>query len=394
MERIIDQKHMLSPKYHEALVQWQKQNFPDMNLLDKYWDKYFPNDPRFHLCAKINKVKNDYILQGKYKGQLKFGEAREMRGSMLYQALRIIKAQCSTELGSIQQHSDTVDASHSDYARFSVLRIMAEELRHAYQMFWVLSHDESWASTGDKRIADNLMDELLAMSTGSHVLDAFNITFTDALDNIVFACLIDRVGKFQLSMQEEFAYAPMSASMRPMLKEEAFHLKTGWEVLREIAVAAALGESRWSLGDVQKKINLWYPRALEMFGNSEGGESNLQFSFKTISNNDAIQGYIKEVESLMGNLNASIIAAREPGLTREEIKQQLNSSTPLYLPSHRFLRIRAGEQNQQRLFDVSGREIKSGDYVAYLSRVLPEKFFTTEFGKQYLVQCWLNPGVA
>lgn len=386
MERIIDQQFTLAPKYHQALVQWQQKNFPDLQLLDKYWVKYFPNDPGFNLCAKINRVKNDYILQGKYQGRLKFHQAREMRGSMLYQAMRIVKAQCSTELGSIQQHSDTVDASHSDHARFSILRIMAEELRHAYQMFWVLSHDSSWSSTGDKRIAGNLMDELLAMNTGGHVLDAFNISFTDSLDNIVFACFIDRVGKFQLSMQEEFAYAPMSASMRPMLKEEAFHLKTGWEVLREIAVAAALGQSRWSLEDVQKKINLWYPRALEMFGSEEGGESNLQFSFKTVSNAEAIQGYIKEVESLMNNLNASIIAALEPHLTREEIKTQLSFIAPLYLPSTRFLRIRVGEQNHQRLFDVTGKEIANRDYAAYLNKVLPEKFLSTDFGKQYLVQ--------
>lgn len=388
MERIIDQQFTIAPKYHQALLDWQAKNFPDMALLNKYWAKHFPNESPFHLCAKTNPVKNDIILQGKYRGRAKFTQAREMRGSMLYQALRIIKAQCSTELGSIQQHVDTVDASHSDYARFSVLRIMAEELRHAYQMFWVLSHDGSWASTGDKRIADNLMDELLAMDTGSHVLDAFNINFTDALDNIAFACFIDRVGKFQLSMQEEFAYAPMSASMRPMLKEEAFHLKTGWEVLREISVSASLGQSQWTLADVQKKINLWYPRALEMFGNSEGGESNLQFSFKTISNAEAIQGYIKEVESLMQSLNASIIAAQHPDLSRTAIKERLLTESPLYLPSTRFLRIRAATDPlaSQRVFDVSGKELALRDYTTYLQHVLPEKFLGTDFGKQYLAQ--------
>lgn len=392
MERIIEQRLTIAPKYHQAIIEWQQKNFSDLSLLDKYWEKYFPNDEKFNLCAKVSHVKNDLILQGKYQGKQKFTQAREMRGSMLYQALRIIKAQCSTELGSIQQHSDTVDASYSDYARFSVLRIMAEELRHAYQMFWVLSHDSTWASTGDKRIADNLMDELLSMNTGSHVLDAFNISFTDALDNIAFACFIDRVGKFQLSMQEEFAYAPMSASMRPMLKEEAFHLKTGWEILREIAIAAALNNTSWTLNDIQRKINLWYPRALEMFGNSEGGESNIQFSFKTTSNADAIQGYIKEVESLMNILNASIIGALHPDLGRDDIKKLLASEPPLYLPSARFLRIRsaAEEHQQQRVFDVFGKEISLHNYGEYLTKVLPEKFLLTEFGRNYLTRFSAN----
>ncbi len=378
----------LGQRYHDAILGWQKKHFADLDLLDKYWHKYFPNDEKFELCAKINKVKNEKIMQGKYAGLNKFSQAKEMKGSMLYQALRIIKAQCSTELGSIQQHAETVNASHSDYSKFSVMRIMAEELRHAYQMFWVLSHDASWASTGDKKITDNLMDELLDMSTGAHVLDAFNIEFTDALDNIVFACFIDRVGKFQLTMQEEFAYQPMSASMKPMLIEEAFHLKTGWEVLREMALFAVSGESIWSLNDIQKKINIWYPRALEMFGHSEGGESNLQFSFKTISNREAIRGYIKEVESLMQRMNTQILMAQNPSLTKEEAYAALQQEAPLYLPSERFLRIRSTLESvsEAPVYDVAGNKIARDRYAAYLKTVLPTHFFNTDFCNHYLTR--------
>lgn len=381
-------KLLLSDKYHRALVGWRNKHFPDFSLLDKYWNVHFPQDERFELCAKIVKVKNEKITQGKYIGNEKFKQAKDMKGSMLYQALRIIKAQCSTELGSIQQHVETVETSHSDYTKFSVMRIMAEELRHAYQMFWVLSNDSTWISTGDKKIADNLMDELLSMETGSHVLDAFNIDFTDALDNILFACFIDRVGKFQLTMQEEFAYEPMSASMRPMLHEEAFHLKTGWEVLREIAIAAVRGRSSWTLADIQKKINVWYPRALEMFGSTEGGESNIQFSFKTISNSEAVTNYIKEVMSLMRTLNTRIIQCAHPDMTRIEAGEAIQDEMPLYLPSPQFLRIRStlDDASSLRVYDTQGKPIASNLYASYLTTVLPTKFLNTQFGKNYLLR--------
>ena len=374
--------HLISKKYHKEIEAWQQRNFPDIQLLTRYWKKHFPEQEEWVLCAKTSDIRTDIITQGKYINKNKFEKASEMKGSMLYQALRIVKAQCSTELGSIQQHVETVDESTTDYAKFSILRIMAEELRHAYQMFWVLSHDESWASTGDKKIADNLMDELLSMNTGSHVLDAFNIEFTDPLDNIVFACFIDRVGKFQLSMQEEFSYKPMSASMRPMLVEEAFHLQTGWEVLREICIAAVTTGGR-SLDEVQRSINLWYPRALEMFGSVEGGESNLQFSFKSMSNADALSGYIKEVEALMLTLNAAIVSAREPGLARKDIIRKVKESQPLYLPAQNFLRMRADTQVAGKLFDVSGNTLSKENYSQYLTEVLPEKFLNTDFGKKY-----------
>lgn len=379
---IKDHIELIAPRYHNAIEDWQNKNFPDINLLKKYWHKHFPNE-EYQLCARTNTIKNELIIQGKHAGHKKFARAREMKGSMLYQALRIIKAQCSTELGSIQQHADTVDSSVSDYAKFSVLRIMAEELRHAYQMFWVLSHDPTWASTGDKKISNNIMEELLSMGTGSHVLDAFNIEFTDSLDNITFAALIDRVGKFQLSMQEEFAYSPMSASMKPMLREEAFHLKTGWTVLKEICEQAALGEGKWTLDDVQRKINVWYPRALEMFGSEEGGESNIQFCFKTSTNKEAIEGYINEVEWLMSSFNTAIHKARDPSLSKEALRKLSQEDRVLTLPSAKFLRIRSGELIQDSTYDLEGKKIKLEKYLDYLKTVLPEKFMGTKFFTDY-----------
>ncbi|AZZ91762.1 hypothetical protein EUZ85_13890 [Hahella sp. KA22] len=376
-------EYTIDKKYHDALIEWQRKNFPDIGLLEKYWDVYFPNDPAWRLTAKLSEVKVDVINQGKYQGVKKYATAREMKGSMLYQALRIIKAQCSTELGSIQQHMDTVNTCYTDKAKFSVLRIMAEEFRHAYQMFWVLSHDPSWSTTGSSRIAENTLDELLSMNTGSHVLDAFNIPFTDSLDNVTFACFIDRVGRFQLTMQEEFAYAPMAASMRPMLKEEAFHLKTGWEVLKEICEMAAVGEGPWTLADIQKKINLWYPRALEMFGSEEGGESNLEFSFKTMSNKEAIGGYIKEIEWLLNSLNAAILQRRHPELSKEQVRLMAKETAILRLPSTRFLRFRSGEAIHESTFDVDGNRISPFEYINYLTRVLPEKLCSTEYFRSY-----------
>ena len=50
------------------------------------------------------------------------------------------------------------------------------------------------------------------MGTGSHVLDAFNLEYDSFIDNICFAAIIDRVGKYQLTMQKVCAYKPMADS--------------------------------------------------------------------------------------------------------------------------------------------------------------------------------------
>ena len=81
------------------------------------------------------------------------------------------------------------------------------------------------------------MDELLTMELGNHVLDAFNIPFSNFLDNVIFATVIDLVGKYQLEMQKVFSYAPMARSMGPMLSEEGFHIGSGRGFLKELALA-------------------------------------------------------------------------------------------------------------------------------------------------------------
>lgn len=384
---VIMNEFLLNSRYHEKMVDWQKRNFPQIDLLTKYWDKYFPDERPFSLNVKIDDLANEKIEYGVFEGQRKIDRAGDMKGNMLYSALRIIKAQCSTEFGSIQQHVCTLDATDSDATRFKIIRVMAEEFRHAYQMFWVLSHDDSWASGGIKNLGDNTMDELLAMHTGTHVLDAFNIPFEDALDNVVFAFLIDRVGKYQLTMQKVFAYAPMARSMGPMLKEESFHLKFGFEVLRDIVENAAVARAPWTLGEIQQRINAWMPRGLEMFGNPKAGETNVAFSFKNRLNGPAVDAYYKEVQRLVDRLNLAIIQARHPDLDKEAAKRAATEGMYgdlLCLPHPTFFRHRGPEELTHQSVRVDGSAIKPEVYADYLNGVLPKKLRSTEFYDGYL----------
>jgi benzoyl-CoA 2,3-epoxidase subunit B len=177
---------------------------------------------------------SDLVSIGDHKGEKKRLRPSELTEDQARHLLGIIRAQASTEFGSIQQHSATLHRAQDDEDRFWVLRVMAEELRHGYQMFHLLlSEDWSQVSGGVK--GDTMVEEILSMQTGSHVLDAFNVEYDSFIDNVVFAAVIDRVGKYQLTMQKVCAYKPMADSMPPMLREEAFHLAAGVVPLRRWA---------------------------------------------------------------------------------------------------------------------------------------------------------------
>src|SRR5438093_7288596 len=135
-------------------------------------------------------------------------------------------------------------------------------------MAGVLTLDKGWDEPRwGRHWATEIMEELFSMKPGEHVLDAFNIEFKSLLDTSTFLALIDRVGKYQLEMQHHFLYGPMALSM-PYMRwlEESYHLAAGEKLLKAIAVAGALDGGNFGLEDVERSLNMWSPRGLEMFG--------------------------------------------------------------------------------------------------------------------------------
>jgi len=392
----------ITPKYHEALVGWQKKNFPELEFLQKNWSKYYPTQTPYQLFAKIGKLNSDTINYGRMAGQPRFERAGEMVGNMFYTARDIIRAQASTELGSIQQHRLTLEEAPTDPMKVSILRIMAEELRHGYQMFWVFDHDATWRKPGHPDVAKDTMDELLAMQLGNHVLDAFNIPFHDFLDNVIFATVIDLVGKYQLEMQKVFSYAPMARSMSPMLSEEGYHIGSGRGFLKELAIGATNDSGRYSTEDIQKALNAWIPRGLEMFGNERGGQTALTFGFKDRDNGTAQREYYNEVREVLELVNVEVARTKVKDLSAPDARslvrevqdtgdaiKGVSPADLLFVPDVKFFRRRGMQEVVFMPFDVygnlltdNGKPVNAQSYLSYLATVLPDHFLETgEFAK-------------
>ena len=372
-------------RYHDAVVRWSERFLPDFDLLLEQWEKYFPKDEKFRLCAHRECGMCGTIEVGDEKGKPKFGRACSMQPEQAAHLLGAIRAQASTEFGSIQQHQLTLARAQNEQDQFWVLRMMAEELRHGYQMLHLLLEDD-WSVVTEQAGGD-MVEEILQMRTGSHMLGAFNIDFDSFVDNIVFCALIDRVGKYQLSMQKVSAYQPMAESMPQMLREEAFHLATGVVPLRRWAEDAARGEVYVSMEIIQKHLNKWVPRGLEMFGHEKGGETNVRYGLKPMKNAEAQDAYYEEVAKLVADVNLRYVRARDGrldhGAAREVLRRIAEEGETvegvggpddlLRLPAKAFFRRRGVPAFQ--LVDVEGHELTDvEDYVRHLSRALPEAY--------------------
>lgn len=383
----------LAKKYRDAIDHWCRHNFPDYDLLDKYWDKYFPNDERFCLCAKMDVTTSREIEVGERAGEAKSEDPSELSHEAAQHLLAIIKAQASTEFGSIQQHQVTLDRAQNDQDKFWMLRVMAEELRHGYQMFHLLT-SRNWSRVADVK-PEEMVEDVLAMKTGSHVLEAFNISYDSFVDNVVFAAVIDRVGKYQLTMQKVCAYRPFAQSMPPMLREEAFHLAAGVVPMRRWMQAAAQGNGWITTRTIQKAINKWVPRGLEMFGDERGGGKNVRFGFKDMKNGKAQGLYHEELAKLIRDLNVRYLRARYPKKSGDDIDAlhkklvsggaSCNGVSPedlLKLPHREFFRRRG--QPAYRMVGVDGEKFTAFDsYLKHLAEQLPEPYLASRHMKDY-----------
>ncbi len=435
----------LPKKWQDEGRVWQETYFPEMpQVLDRpAWERYYPDIPMPLTSVVMAKPDGFAEFAHRVVGATKetadlsnrLWKAEKMSDAQFMTALKIIRAQASTELGSIQQHrmvweqldsgsltgfdKEIVEGIHRtdptgkrvDAISFSKKRVCVEELRHHMQMAGVLTLDETFDKPRwGRHWATETMEELLAMKPGEHVLDAFNIEFKSVMDSATFMSLIDRVGKFQLEMQHHFLYGPMAVSMPWMRwKEESYHLAAGETLMKAIAGAAILDGGNFGVEDLQETINMWYPRGLEMFGSELGGDL-VKGVFKTLKNGEAQAIYIEEVQGKVKDVNLAIIQAKakvrkdeaEQILARIEKGETVHGLTRddlAFLPDRRFFRIRGLAEYgdfrnlgsdvpgvgyvylpydlQGNLLTEKGSPIERDAYADYLKTVLPDRYMSS-----------------
>jgi hypothetical protein len=192
--------------------------------------------------------------------------------------------------------------------------------------------------------------------------------------------------------------------------EESYHLAAGETLMKAIAVAGTLDGGNFGIEDLQKTLNMWYPRGLEMFGSELGGDL-VKGVFKTLKNGEAQAIYIEEVRGKVKDVNLAIIQAkarcnREEAeavlrriLEQGETVHGMSRDDLLFLPDRRFFRIRGlAEFGDYRVtgsdaagvgyvylpYDVHGSRLTDGGkpiekdaYAAYLKTVVPDRYMSS-----------------
>src|SRR5256886_16659663 len=190
-------------------------NFDDWIDYFKYWQDSIglPEGAirAFKFEAKFGDPEVPHIEFGHYKGQRKWPTIMHIPDQRIRDALlNLIVYQGDTEFASVEQQRNLLQHAPSDYDLLSLQRVMTEEMRHGWQMSYLLcSHfgDEG------KREAAKLLERRADES--ERLVRSFQERGDKQLGFFTYPHFIDREGECQLKILSISAVLPLSPSPRP-----------------------------------------------------------------------------------------------------------------------------------------------------------------------------------
>ena len=219
-----------------------------------------------------------------------------------YQQLlgRLLTIQADCEIGGPHLYvKDMLLTAPTKVNQLIVARTAAEEMGH-YRKIAVLAGEIGMDTSF-----------LLSIPNQKRYLEAFRGLISSWEDFAVFGFLIDRVGRFQLEEFLDCSYLPLNRILPEILKEEMGHVGFGTNQTGDMALKG--GEQKEK---IQRSIDFWYVKALDMFGRSDSERSNryCHWSLKRRSNTQARREFQQEVEPLiqqMGLVVPDPVAGRQ-----------------------------------------------------------------------------------
>ncbi len=129
-------------------------------------------------------------------------------------------------------------------------------------------------------------------------VEAFRGQITTWEDYAVFGFLIDRVGRFQLEEFLDCSYQPLARVVEDpnIIREEEGHVDFGTNLAAEFAGKGGEFKER-----IQRAVDFWYVKGLDMFGNSKSyrSERYMHWGLKRRQNAVARQQYKDEIDALI-----------------------------------------------------------------------------------------------
>jgi ring-1,2-phenylacetyl-CoA epoxidase subunit PaaA len=194
-----------------------------------------------------------------------------------------------------------------------VAQITKDEMRHASVIYKLLeglgqdplSHVEA-SELGWKHPQDDVNIGFKRLK-GDFRVNIFYYSINFWTDFILFNFLMDRAAGHQLEDTLESSYIPWKKGIEGIYKEEVMHLTHGdkW-----VKILAADPKEKPFL---QERLNLWWPRVMNVFGSSRGAANDLyvRLGLKKRTNAEVRTAFVKEIHQMCDEVGLIVPEYRE-----------------------------------------------------------------------------------
>jgi ring-1,2-phenylacetyl-CoA epoxidase subunit PaaA len=181
-----------------------------------------------------------------------------------------------------------------------VAQMVKDEMRHASVIYRLLdelgqdtkTHTEK-TDLGFKMAEDKINIGFKRVKDDYRV----NIFYYDIkywTDYILFNFLMDRAAGHQLQDTFNSSYMPWKKAIEGIYKEEVMHLAHGDKWVKILAKDPAQKDF------LQERLNLWWPRVMNVFGNTKGASNDLyvNLGLKQRTNGEIRAVFVKEIQEM------------------------------------------------------------------------------------------------
>ncbi|MGH7771621.1 MAG: Phenylacetic acid catabolic protein [Candidatus Binatia bacterium] len=329
--------------------EWQKDIGYDPSLLGDY-----------NFETKLGELHTSEIEFGDFRAQPKWERVEQIPNQSIRDALlSLIVYQGDTEFASVEQQKNLLDTAPTDYDRQSLIRVNSDEMRHGWQMCYLLV---TYFGDSGKLEAQKLLER--RASKGNRLLGSFNAPVNNWLDFFTYTQFVDRDGKFQLTMLSHSSFAPLAQSVTAMLKEEFFHMFTGNTGLTRIVRAGKI-----PIPIIQKYFNKWLSTAYDLFGTDHSSSAHWGYVWGLKGRYDEHEAK-EEAEKDRLNEFSRVHFLNECGRLVDDLNKFVPEGQPkLTVPNLKFRRSIGDYAGKP--YSVEGQLLTQEEYQKHLVTILP-----------------------
>lgn len=211
--------------------------------------------------------------------------------------LNLLWMQADSEYAGALGYMPWIAQAPNAHERVLVAQIVKDEMRHAHVCYRLLdnlgqeTHDHMLQHQFDWRVDDDLTNIGFTRAQKDFRVNIFYYQITHWEDFCLFNFLMDRAAGHQLEDTLQSSYTPWKTAIASIYKEEAMHLAHGDKTVK------AMAEDPGKKDFLQERLNLWWPRVMNVFGNSRGLSNDIyiKLGLKRRTNADVRAVFEKEI---------------------------------------------------------------------------------------------------